>query len=194
MSFFQDCVKKPALLFSYGKLSLVKNSACHVKIAPQLPWQQYPWTWCALNRTIIMNTVHWLIGNPRRFKTYVGNRISFILDQILPDRWKHVPGILNPADCASRGLFPLQLKDHCLWWNGPQYLRLKPSLWPEQPSSLSEVVPTEEREICNMNTVTQPGSVDAQVLFISRESLRGFIVSFTIFALLFLADMLHLIS
>lgn len=28
----------------------------------------------------------------------------------------------NPADCASRGLFPSQLISHPLWWNGPSFL------------------------------------------------------------------------
>ena len=65
-------------------------------------------------------------------KTYVGNRISFIIDQISPDRWRHVPGIQNPADCASRGLFPLQLKDHNLWWQGPDWLRSNSDLWAKQ--------------------------------------------------------------
>ncbi len=40
------------------------------------------------------------IGSPRRFKTYVGNRISQIVDLISPERWSHVE---NPADSASRG-------------------------------------------------------------------------------------------
>ena len=44
---------------------------------------------------------HWLTGNPLRFKAYVGNHV---LDQISPGN------ILNPVDCASRGLFSLQLK------------------------------------------------------------------------------------
>ena len=95
----------------------------------------------------------WLTGNPRRFKTYVGNRISFIVDQLPPDCWKHVPGVQNPADCASRGLFPLQLKDHHLWWKGPQWLLADPAQWPQQSTSLCETVPMEEREICNLVTV-----------------------------------------
>lgn len=59
----------------------------------------FTWT----DSTIILS---WLIGNPRRFKTYVGNRVSGITELIAPDRWNHVNGADNPADCASRGLFP----------------------------------------------------------------------------------------
>ena len=54
--------------------------------------------------TIVIN---WLDGNPRRFKTYVGNRISFIITRIPPRNWHHVRGEQHPADCASRGLYPL---------------------------------------------------------------------------------------
>ena len=46
----------------------------------------------------------WLCGNPRRSKTFVGNRVSEIMDLIPPRRWNHVQGSDNLADCASRGL------------------------------------------------------------------------------------------
>ena len=85
----------------------------------------YAWT----DSTIVVN---WLDGNPRRFKTYVGNRISFILDRIPPNRWKHVPGKQNPADCASRGLLPFELMEHDLWWDGPVWLKPPSSDWPKQ--------------------------------------------------------------
>ena len=58
----------------------------------------YAWT----DSTIVFN---WLDGSPRRFRTYVGNHTSFILDRIPPHHWKHVPGEQIPADCASRGVF-----------------------------------------------------------------------------------------
>ena len=57
----------------------------------------YAWT----DSTIVLN---WLSGNPRRFKSYVGNKVSSIIERIPPDRWNHVNGTENPADCASRGL------------------------------------------------------------------------------------------
>ena len=45
----------------------------------------FAWT----DSTIVLN---WLSGSPRRFKTYVGNRVSDIIKQIPPDRWHHVLG------------------------------------------------------------------------------------------------------
>lgn len=119
---------------------------CHVKKTLDIPTTAvFAWT----DSTIVLS---WLSGNPRRFKTFVGNRISHILDQLPPERWSHVPGVQNPADCASRGLFPLELKDYPLWWNGPQWLRLKPSHWPTQ-STFSKCVPCEEKTICNISVV-----------------------------------------
>ena len=53
--------------------------------------------------------LNWLDGSPRRFKTFVGNRVSTIMEFIPPDKWNHVSGLDNPADCASRGLFPSEL-------------------------------------------------------------------------------------
>jgi hypothetical protein len=30
----------------------------------------------------------------------------------------------NPANCASRGLFPSELLVHELWWNGPRWFEI----------------------------------------------------------------------
>ena len=64
----------------------------------------------------------WLRGNPRRFKTFVGNRIADISDAIPTECWCHAHGTVNVADCASRGMFPVQLT-HDFWWCGPPWLR-----------------------------------------------------------------------
>ena len=42
-------------------------------------------------------------------------------------------GMDNPADCASRGLYPSDLIHHQLWWNGPPWLLLQSSDWPNNP-------------------------------------------------------------
>ena len=99
---------------------------------------------CVYAWTDSMVVLSWLAGNPKRFKTYVGNRISHIVELILPDRWNHISGIENPADCASRGLFPSELLDHKLWWNGPTWLKSTPHYWARQcnipPTECSEEV------------------------------------------------------
>ena len=100
-----------------------------------------------------MIVLSWLIGNPRRFKTYVGNRVSSIMDWIPPDRWSHVGITENPADCASRGLLPSELVHNELWWKGPPWLVLTPSCWPKQPRVSVEQQTEEMRVICLVTIV-----------------------------------------
>ena len=58
----------------------------------------------------------------------------------------------NPADCASRGLFPAELLQHSLWWNGPRWLKLESSTWPLQ-TTISRAEESGEERIC-LHTVT----------------------------------------
>ena len=96
-----------------------------------------------------MVVLSWLVGNPRRFKTYVGNRISHISQLIPPDQWNHVPGPENPANCASRGLYPSELLDHKLWWIGPVWLTSPPSEWPQRSDILPQEHSDEIRQSCH---------------------------------------------
>ena len=66
----------------------------------------------------------WLQGNPHRFKVYVANRVAQIMDLIPADHWGHIVGEENPADCASRSIFPTELLHHNLWWQGPTWMKL----------------------------------------------------------------------
>ena len=64
-------------------------------------------------------------------------------------------GVSNPADCASRGLFPSELIVHDLWWEGPDWLKLPSVCWPNQSQIPdAESVPEEEKEVC-LATVVQ---------------------------------------
>lgn len=102
----------------------------------------YAWT----DSTIVLS---WLQGNPRRFKVFVGNRVAQIMELISPERWRHVIGEDNPADCASRGIYPSEVLSHDLWWNGPEWLRLDPKQQPNQ-SEVKSVSPLEEaNELCS---------------------------------------------
>lgn len=64
----------------------------------------------------------WIHGNPKRWKTFVANKVTQINKKVNSSNWFHVPGRENPADCASRGLLPSELLNHNLWWHGPQFL------------------------------------------------------------------------
>ncbi len=113
----------------------------HIRLILDVPLCDiYAWT----DSTIVVN---WLDGNPKRFKTYVGNRISNILDLIPSDKWRHVRGSENPADCASRGLYPSELLQHSLWWDGPRWLEQSSSDWPIQGSLQPNASTDEEKEI-----------------------------------------------
>ena len=113
----------------------------------------------------------WLAGNPCRFKTYVGNRVAQIVDQIPSERWRHVAATDNPADYASRGLYPNDLMRHSLWWDGPSWLLLPPIDWPRRVLSTTE--PLELLDvIITHNSIVQKSSIIPIDRFSSFERLQ----------------------
>ena len=114
----------------------------HVKEIFRVPLSVvYAWT----DSTVVLD---WLVGNPRRSKTYVGNCISKIVDGVLPDRWNHGASADNPADCTSRGVLPSQLLEHELWWSGPLWLVLDPAQWPKREKTAVQPPAEEVKEVC----------------------------------------------
>ena len=98
------------------------------------------YAWC--DSTIVLA---WLDGSPKRYKTYVANRIVAVNNLIPSSAWRHVPTAENPADYASRGLAPSELKAHPLWWTGPSWLHQHPVKVPKQPNQAAiSVAQTEE--------------------------------------------------
>ncbi|XP_037824461.1 uncharacterized protein LOC119612686 [Lucilia sericata] len=47
-----------------------------------------------------------------------------------PKLWNHVNSESNPADLASRGVYPKELVNNHLWWFGPDWLRESRANWP----------------------------------------------------------------
>ncbi|XP_070075502.1 uncharacterized protein [Drosophila takahashii] len=93
------------------------------KCLSSFPVQTFYWT----DATIVL---HWLHGDVNRWKTFVANRVAFVLDHSSPVQWRHVGTSENPADCATRGLSPIELKNFELWWRGPEWLVRDQGFWP----------------------------------------------------------------
>ncbi|XP_070134407.1 uncharacterized protein [Drosophila bipectinata] len=91
-----------------------------------------------------MIVLHWINGDPCRWKTFVANRIGSIQEVSSASQWGHVSTQDNPADCATRGLTPLQLAQDKLWWSGPDWLQEPEDHWPKvtltspDPSTICE--------------------------------------------------------
>ncbi len=79
-------------------------------------------SWHSNGQDFRVDWIHYCTQLATRESTqmFVGNRVAQIMELIPPERWGHVLSADNPADCASRGLYPAA---HTLWWNGPEWLR-----------------------------------------------------------------------
>ena len=70
-------------------------------------------TLTAVSRTIFWtdstNVLYWVRIQSRDFKTFVANRIGEIHLTSDPNQWRHVPGELNPAELATRGMTASEL-------------------------------------------------------------------------------------
>ncbi|XP_017466485.1 PREDICTED: uncharacterized protein LOC108359241 [Rhagoletis zephyria] len=87
-------------------------------IMDSLPNQTYPmFAWP--DPTI---TLAWLKAHQSRWTTFITNRVADTQEIVPAESWNHIRSEINPADCASRGLTPLELMEHRLWWNGPEFL------------------------------------------------------------------------
>ncbi|XP_037297855.1 uncharacterized protein LOC119190306 [Manduca sexta] len=98
---------------------LLANLLTQVREAMRLQQNQiYAWT----DSTVVLS---WLLGDPKRWKPFVSNRVIEILDNTSNTQWFHVKSIDNPADLGSRGTYLENLIDNKFWWEGPEWLKKK---------------------------------------------------------------------
>lgn len=111
-----------------------------VKVQEALNFQNVPtfgWT----DSTVVLA---WLSDYPRRWKTFIANRTSYIINIMPACQWRHIKSKENPADLATRGISSGDLINNSLWWQGPLVLQLfsgEMSL----PSTIPTDVDLEER-------------------------------------------------
>ncbi|GFX78426.1 integrase catalytic domain-containing protein [Trichonephila clavipes] len=88
------------------------------------------------------------------------------------ESWHHIPGKLNPADWATRSLYPKQLIENSEWVAGPKWLHdFHPSSnsfipFSEQPVSL---VPIDQSESLSDSAILSTG-VDYSLSFLDKFS------------------------
>ncbi|KAL0852869.1 hypothetical protein ABMA27_012663 [Loxostege sticticalis] len=98
----------------------------------------------------------WLNGHPNRWKVFVANRVSEILSSLDTHHWSHVSSKDNPADVASRGLFPADLIKDSMWFQGPEFLHKKQIEYLKPKDMNTEL---ERIKIKSHGTVTQGSEV-----------------------------------
>ncbi|KAL0860934.1 hypothetical protein ABMA27_009466 [Loxostege sticticalis] len=98
----------------------------------------------------------WLNGHPNRWKVFVANRVSEILSSLDTHHWSHVSSKDNPADVASRGLFPADLIKDSMWFQGPEFLHKKQIEYLKPKDMKTEL---ERNKIKSHGTVTQGSAV-----------------------------------
>lgn len=81
----------------------------------------------------------WLHSLSCRYKVFVANRVTEILELTDPSSWRYIPSAQNPADDITRGktLVELAKPDH-RWRQGPTFLKFPPDEWPKNLVSTSD--------------------------------------------------------
>ncbi|XP_050437851.1 uncharacterized protein LOC126844044 [Adelges cooleyi] len=98
----------------------------------------------------------WIKSSPHQWTTFVANRTSQLQELTPPSIWRYVPTSDNPADCASRGLYPSEVLHHPLWWTGPRFLSQNPNTWPPTAThNDSDATNSEERKTTLVITINQ---------------------------------------
>ena len=71
-----------------------------------------------------------------------------------PSQWKYVEPAYNPADSASRGIDPNDLKKTQAWLNGPEFLKCEEDNWPKTPNKIKQM-PDEHLEWRRMAQINE---------------------------------------
>ena len=87
--------------------------------------------------------LYWIKGTTKQWKPWVNNRVNLIRkSSISVDKWRHVPGTLNPADIPTRKISLANPDKRSLWFNGPEFLLQTEKFWPK--TSINENIVNNE--------------------------------------------------
>ena len=90
------------------------------------------------------NVLGWLSRPSRELKMFVNNRVESILNITSVGDWDYIHTNDNPADIGSRGCDIQTLQNSELWKQGPDFIKLPESEWPQSFMNPKEVDLDEE--------------------------------------------------
>ena len=90
---------------------------------------------------------HWLQKNHTSWKTFVANRVKEIHRLTEKDAWRHIPGVKNVSDLATRGLTAQEFLDSKDWFNGPDWLKKGRDFWPLHCLKQEDIIEAEKEEL-----------------------------------------------
>jgi hypothetical protein len=107
--------------------------------------------------------IHWIRGDQSKLKQFVKNHCRKVLEKTSAEMWRHVPGVENPADVASRGSKASDLGD--VWWKGPAWLN-DDEKWPEDVQTSDTAETAEESKLMKevLSVAVQEGTDSFSVL------------------------------
>ena len=91
-----------------------------------------------------MSAIGWITYANKDRGPWVQPRARKIREQVPAERWRHVPGILNPADIATREISPPDMHSNSTWFTGPKFLFDRADDWPVSSVPESEVLSDEK--------------------------------------------------
>lgn len=101
--------------------------------------------------------------------TFVGNRVREIVKLTNTSQWFHVPGIKNPADLPSRGCSPKELSQS-RWWEGPEWLKLSQSHWPNEDFTIDENLVQSEKKVLTKSVMKNKVEILEDPWFAQKSS------------------------
>ena len=107
------------------------------------------------------NCLDWIKQSAKCFKAFVAHRIGEIQNATEPFQWRHIPGKLNPADIGTRPITALELKESTVWWEGPEFLKLEPTEWPQEKTAEDRSTTDPERKTISLLNIEIPTNLSA---------------------------------
>ncbi|XP_043660207.1 uncharacterized protein LOC122624614 [Drosophila teissieri] len=97
--------------------------------------------------------LHWISSTHRRYKQFVGNRVTEILESTEASQWRWIPSAENVADDATRPRECVDLSIGSRWLSGPPFLRGSEESWPRSREDWNPPTPDEEEMKCEFALV-----------------------------------------